>query len=88
VPVLDQAGWHRSKSLQVPGNITLLPLPPYSPELNPIERVWSWLRSHHLSNRVFCDYDDLLQSGTRVWNTLTPERLRTLCRVEWLERED
>ena len=59
VLVLDQAGWHRSKRLEVPGNITLLPLPPYSPELNPVERVWSWLKSHHLSNRVFDDSEDL-----------------------------
>ncbi len=88
VLVLDQAGWHRSKRLEVPGNITLLPLPPYSPELNPVERVWSWLKSHHLSNRVFDDYDDLLESGTRAWNTLTRQRLRTLCRTGWIPRED
>lgn len=88
VLVLDQAGWHVSKGLKVPGNITLLPLPPYSPELNPIERLWSWLKSHQLSNRVYADYDDLLQSGTNAWNTLTPDRLRTICHTSWLERED
>lgn len=87
VLVLDQAGWHVSKGLQVPENITLLPLPPYSPELNPIERLWSWLKSHQLSNRVYADYDDLLQSGTNAWNTLTPDRLKTTCRTSWLKRE-
>jgi len=88
VLVLDQAGWHMSKGLKVPENITLLPLPPYSPELNPIERLWSWLKSHQLSNRVYADYDDLLNSGTAAWNTLTPERLQTICRTRWLKRED
>ncbi len=45
VLLLDQAGWHGKAALQVPGNITLLPLPPYSPELNPVERVWLYLVS-------------------------------------------
>jgi hypothetical protein len=40
VLVLDRAGWHGAKALKVPGNLTLVPLPPYSPELNPVERVW------------------------------------------------
>ncbi len=88
VLVLDQAGWHRSKGLRVPANITLLPLPPYSPELNPIERLWAWLKSHQLSNRVFSDYDDLLNSGCAAWNTLAPERLQTICRTQWIEREN
>jgi len=87
VLVLDQAGWHVSKGLNVPENITPLPLPPYSPELNPIERLWSWLKSHQLSNRLYADYDDLLQSGTNAWNTLTPDRLRTICHTPWIERE-
>ncbi len=40
VVILDRAGWHHSQGLVVPGNITLLELPPYSPELNPVERIW------------------------------------------------
>lgn len=88
VLVMDQAGWHMSKGLRVPENITLLHLPPYSPELNPIERLWSWLKSHQLSNRVYADYDDLLNFGCAAWNTLTPDRLRTICRTSWVEREN
>ena len=53
VVILDRAGWHRSQALVVPGNITLLELPPYSPELNPVERIWHYLRSHWLANTVF-----------------------------------
>jgi transposase len=68
--------------------MTLLPLPPYSPELNPIERLWSWLKSHQLSNRVYADYDDLLNSGSTAWNTLTPKRLQAICRANWTEREN
>ena len=52
VMVLDGAGWHTSHALLVPTNVTLLRLPPYSPELNPIERVWLYLREQHLSHRV------------------------------------
>jgi transposase len=88
VLVLDQAGWHVSKGLCIPENITLLPLPPYSPELNPIERLWAWLKSHQLSNRVYADYDDLLDAGSAAWNTLTTERLRSICHADWLEREE
>lgn len=88
VLVLDQAGWHRSKALKVPDNMTLLPLPPYSPELNPIERLWSWLKSHQLSNRIYKNYDDLLDIGSKAWNTLTPQRLKSICQTNWLERKN
>jgi hypothetical protein len=53
VLILDQAGWHMSKSLVVPQNITLVPLPPKCPELNPVENVWQFMRDNWLSNRVF-----------------------------------
>lgn len=87
VLVLDQAGWHVAKALRVPANMTLLPLPPYSPELNPAERIWAYLKSHYLSNRVFLDYDDLLASTREAWNSLTNERLRSVCRTGWLTHE-
>jgi transposase len=53
VVVLDQAGWHQSTRLAVPDNITLVPLPPRSPELNPMENIWQFMRENWLSNRVF-----------------------------------
>lgn len=86
VLVLDRAGWHRSKALQVPENITLLHLPAYSPELNPVERLWAYARSHYLSNRVYHDYDDLFHACGIAWNQLTPEQLRSTCRTEWIPR--
>ena len=76
---LDQAGWHGAKALRVPANITLLPLPPYSPELNPVERLWLYLRERHLSHRLLDDYDAIVDACCDAWNQLTPERIRSLC---------
>jgi len=70
VLVLDGAGWHASKSLTVPKNITLLPLPPYSPELNPAERIWLYLRSNYLSNRIYQDYNAIFAATAEAWNRL------------------
>ena len=86
VLVLDQAGWHVAKALAVPQNVTLLFLPPYSPELNPAERLWAWLRSHQLSNRVFADYRQLLNETDRAWLTLDAETIKSVCRCPWMER--
>jgi hypothetical protein len=63
VLVIDGAGWHQPGGrLKVPQNITLLHLPPYSPELNPVENVWAYLRSNKLSNRVFETYDAVVDA--------------------------
>jgi transposase len=86
VLVLDRAGWHVAKALKVPSNITLLYLPPYSPELNPAERLWAYLRSHHLSNRIFKDYDELFDETSVAWNRLDPARLQSLTATEWIQR--
>jgi hypothetical protein len=86
VLVLDQAGWHTSPKLKIPPNITLLHLPSYSPELNPIENLWHWLRSHLLSNRVYRDVPHLYEATDHAWNTLTPQRLSTVCRAPYMER--
>jgi hypothetical protein len=82
--LLDGAGWHVSKKLRVPDNITLKVLPPYSPELNPVELVWQWLNQHHLANRVLAGQDELEAACLAAWNTLTPDRIKTLCHVDWL----
>jgi transposase len=86
VLVLDQAGWHVAKALKVPGNLTLLHLPPYSPELNPAERLWAFLRSHYLSNRIYKDYDELFDAARDAWNKLDEARLKSLCHTAWIER--
>jgi hypothetical protein len=60
--LLDQAGWHGAHGLVVPGNVTLVPLPPYSPQLNPVERVWLYLRERHLSHRLLDGYDAIVDA--------------------------
>jgi hypothetical protein len=69
--LLDQAGWHVSSRLAVPKNITLLPLPPKSPELNPVENIWWFMRENWMSNRVFTSYKDILDHCCEAWNKLT-----------------
>ena len=86
VLVLDQAGWHVSKALRVPDNVTLLHLPPYSPELNPTERLWAYLKSHYLSNRLFKDYDDPFDARKQAWNALTESDLQSICHTSWVKR--
>ena len=85
VLVLDQAGWHVSGRLAVPENITLLPLPPRSPELNPVENVWQFMRQNRLSNRVFDSCDDIVAHCCEAWNKLTdqPWRIMSLGIREW-----
>ena len=85
VVLLDQAGWHTSGHLHVPDNITLLPLPPRSPELNPVENVWQFMRDNWLSNRVFTNYDDILAHCCDSWNKLVdqPWRITSIGLRDW-----
>lgn len=84
--VLDQAGWHGSRALRVPSNITLIPLPPYSPELNPVERVWLYLKERFLSHRLHAGYDAIADAACAAWNRLVAEagRITSLCSYPWI----
>jgi transposase len=86
VLVLDQAGWHDARALHVPETITLLSLPSASPELNPVERVWLYLRERYLSHRLLDDYGAVLEAVCRAWNRLVDEtgRLTTLTAYPYL----
>ena len=88
VLLLDQAGWHLSAGLVVPGNITLLPLPPKCPELNPVEDVWQFRRDNWLSNRIFKSYDDILDHCCFASNRLTgqPWRIMSIGLRDWAHR--
>jgi transposase len=91
VLIWDGAGFHRANELKVPANITLLQLPPYTPELNPIENLWHYLRSHCWSNRFYCDYDELFHAATDAWRKvcLHDELIKTVCAAPYLtERAD
>ena len=85
---LDGAGWHISRDLKLPDNITLVVLPPYSPELNPVERVWLYLRERFLSLRLLPSTDAIIDACCEAWNRLTaePGRLRSLCAYPWIEK--
>jgi transposase len=78
VLLVDQAGWHMSMRLVVPPNITIIPLPPKSPELNPVENVWQFMRDNWLSNRVFKSYDDLVDHCCEAWNKLVDQPWRIM----------
>lgn len=84
--VLDQAGWHGPRSLVVPTNVTLVPLAPYAPELNPVERVWLIPRERFFSHRPLADYDASVVPCCEASNALTPERLCSLCAYPWIAK--
>jgi transposase len=85
VIVLDRAAWHTTKKVTGYKNITLLPLPPASPELNPVEQLWQQLRDRELSNRSYEDYEDIVKSCCEAWNNYVnePEAIRKLCTRQW-----
>lgn len=80
VLVLDGAGWHTSPALAVPDNLTLLHLPPYAPELNPVENAWEYLRQNRLALRVLDDYQAIAEACCKAWNDLLamPARLASI----------
>ena len=86
--LVDQAGWHMSKRLNVPPNIVIVPLPPKCPELNPQENVWQFMRDNWLSNRVFKSYDDILDHCCDAWNKLVdqPWRIMSIGLRDWAHR--
>jgi transposase len=86
VVICDGASWHeRSQQLIVPDNIRLLSLPPYSPELNPMENVWDYLRQNKLCATVWDTYDDILEACKTAWNFLIddPDRIQSIGTRDW-----
>jgi len=81
--VLDGAGWHQSKSLQLPANLRLLRLPPYSPELNPVEHLWDDLREKAFHNRVFERIDALEEHLTIALRAMELDQPRVRSIVSW-----
>src|SRR5687767_11580512 len=88
--LLDRAGWQVAHRLSVPDTITLVPLPAYSPELNPVERVWLYLRERFLSHRGLVGYEAVLDAACRAWNALAaePGRLASLTGYPYLLRSE
>jgi hypothetical protein len=88
IVLLDQAGWHLSSRLVVPANMTLVPLPPKCPELNPQENVWQFIRDNWLSNRIFKSYADIVDHCCDAWNNLIdqPSRITSIGMRDWAHR--
>ena len=84
--ICDGAGWLKAGgALRVPGNLLLIPLPPYSPELNSMENVWEYLRANRLSFKVWEDYDAIVGACASAWNWFMaePGRIRSIGAREW-----
>ncbi len=88
--IWDRAGFHTSKDLKIPENVTIVPLPAYSPELNPVENLWHYLRSHYWANRSYCDYDHLRYAAIGAWQdaALDPEIIKSVCRTPYAQRRN
>ncbi|MGH8733041.1 MAG: IS630 family transposase [Burkholderiales bacterium] len=85
VLLLDRAGWHTTEKLTIPKNLTLILLPSRSPELNPVENIWQFLRANWLSNRVFETYDEIIGAACEAWNKLTalPAAITSIGMQDW-----
>ena len=83
--VFDGAGWHRSKTLEMPSSVTLLRLPPNSPELNPAETVFQLLKARHFANQVFESAGAVKEKAAAVWEEFTgdADRIRSLGARSW-----
>lgn len=85
VILLDNAAWHKTRKLRKPSNISLLFIPPSSPELNPAENIWQYMRQTYLSNRVFDGYNAIVDAGCAAWNRLLAEtgRIASIATRQW-----
>jgi len=86
VMVMDQAGWHIAQELEVPGNMRLVLLPPYSPEINPAEHIWDALRENCIGNTVFASLeaaDKALSKGLRSLES-DNQRMQSLTGFGWI----
>ena len=88
VLIWDGAGFHTGEDVVVPSNVSLIQLPPYSPELNPVENLWHYLRAHHWSNRLYRDYDALQEEAVRSLCAVREdtETIKTVCNPPYISR--
>src|SRR5208337_4552124 len=88
VLIWDGAGFHTGEDVVVPSNVSLIQLPPYSPELNPVENLWHYLRAHHWSNRPYRDYDALQEEAVRSLCAVREdtETIKTVCNSPYISR--
>ena len=85
VLLMDQAGWHLTPKLELPTTISIVAIPSKSPELNPQENVWQFMRDNWLSNRVLSSYDEIVDHCCDAWNKLVeqPWRIMSIGLRDW-----
>lgn len=81
---MDQAGWHKSHDLVLPDNMAIEFLPPYSPELNPVERLWWWLRKEVTHNQIFETLEAMMNALEKEFKAITNNLLASLCHCSYL----
>ena len=85
IVIIDGAGWHTTKSLKTPDNISLLRLPAHSPELSPQENIWQYPRQNALANRTYETYDKIVTACCKAWNHLIalPDTIKFTASRDW-----
>jgi transposase len=81
---MDGAGWHKSKRIIIPDNIRIIILPPYSPELNPVENLWQYIKDHTIKNRIYKTLPQLERVVCKFVSGLNPEIIRSVCGVSYV----
>lgn len=84
IMVLDGAGWHKSAALVVPHNIKLIFLPPYSPELNPVEKLWEYIKNNTIKNKIYTCIDTLKEVIERFISNILPRQIKDTCKCSYL----
>lgn len=82
--VMDGAGWHRSKSLECPDNIEFIIQPAYSPELNPAEKLWQYIKRHTIKNKIFKTLTEIENELCLFIKNITKEKYKTVCRAQYI----
>lgn len=82
--VMDGAGWHKSKKVKVPDNIEIMCLPPYSPELNPVERFWEHIKRYTIRNKIYVTISSLQRAVGDCVKLLSQDSIKSLCSLNYL----
>ena len=84
VLVADKAAWHTAKGLEIPENIEIVPLPPCTPEMNPIEQIWAWIRQHGFRNELFLTLDKVVDRLCVTIRSLSPDTVKSITFRNWI----
>lgn len=83
--VVDGASWHRSKALNVPKNIEIIIQPPYSPEINPVEKLWQYIKRHTIKNKLFTNLEIIEEALCQILKSMTQDHFRKICNVKYIK---